>query len=369
MYNNFKDLHNMFGNTIKQTVNFKKIFTNTLVKSKMSGKKFSFVFILKIAIVLLGIYILFLLYSRNLYQNTYFNKKHIENFQNNDGTTHKQTTNNDETFSLTQSEKYVEKKFPDLFDDFYVDFYDDIMYDNIKNRFELENLNKMMALDENKEHASILDVGSGTGHHINLYNKNGMSVKGLELSKSMIKRSKENYPEIDITYGDATDMGLFDEGEFTHIQCLYFTIYYMNDKRSFLENCFKWLKPGGYFAIHLVDRLNFDPIVNTANPLFMVSPQKYAKKRITSSAIQFKGISYKANFDIDKRNDQAKFTEVFKDDTTGKIRKNIHEFYMPKHTEIVKMVQDAGFTLKSKLDLVGCQYEYQYIYVFYKPSS
>ena len=36
--------------------------------------------------------------------------------------------------------------------------------------------------------------------------------------------------------------------------------------------------PGGYFVLHLVNRDKFDPILNTADPLHIVSAQKYAKK-------------------------------------------------------------------------------------------
>ena len=52
----------------------------------------------------------------------------------------------------------------------------------------------------------------------------------------------------------------------------------------------------GYFALHLVDRDQFDPILEAANPLYILSPQKYAKKRITNSIVKFDNFDYKANF-------------------------------------------------------------------------
>lgn len=370
MKQTFNDISKLFGSTMNNVIKTglgslsgKKSITKSVFRNP--------IFYVKLLLVLLCFYFIYKLYTTSLYNEAYYVKQGRENFQNNneqkDKNMREKQTNN-ETFSLNQTEKYVEKKGINLYDDFYVDFYDDIVYDNQKNSFELENLNKIMGLDDNsmKQNASILDVGSGTGHHIYLYHKNGYTVQGLEKSQSMITRSNENYPGVDVKLGDATDTYLYEEGDFTHIQCLYFTVYYMKNKKQFFDNCYRWLKPGGYFAIHLVDRVNFDPIVNTANPLFLVSPQKYAKERITSSIIQFKGISYKANFDLQKDKDISKFTETFKDDKTGKIRKNIHEFYMPNHMNIVKMIQESGFTLKAKLDMVKCQYEYQYIYVFYK---
>ena len=53
----------------------------------------------------------------------------------------------------------------------------------------------------------------------------------------------------------------FPADTFTHITCLYFTIYYIKDKRLFFENCFKWLKPHGVLVIHLVNMNKFDPIL------------------------------------------------------------------------------------------------------------
>ena len=43
----------------------------------------------------------------------------------------------------------------------------------------------------------ILDIGSGTGHHVNLFNKNNNSVIGIDKSPAMIKIAKQNYPELD----------------------------------------------------------------------------------------------------------------------------------------------------------------------------
>jgi hypothetical protein len=35
---------------------------------------------------------------------------------------------------------------------------------------------------------------------------------------------------------------------------------------------------------------------------------------------------------------------------------------------IVQFAQDAGFTLHSKIDMVKCAYENQFLYVFVKPN-
>jgi hypothetical protein len=130
----------------------------------------------------------------------------------------------------------------------------------------------------------------------------------------------------------------------------------------------KWLKPGGYLIVHLVDRDNFDPILPPGNPLLYVSPQKYAKKRITTTKVKFDDFSYSADFQLDDKTNIATFTEKFKNDSDGKIRKNEHIMYMPTIDVIVKQAQQVGFILDAEVDMLNCQYEYQYLYMFIKPN-
>ena len=128
-----------------------------------------------------------------------------------------------------------------------------------------------------------------------------------------------------------------------------------------------WLRPGGYLVLHLVNRNKFDPILNTADPLHLVSAQKYAKKRILKSLIKFKDFSYKAVFDL-KGDNQAEFVETITDDKTKNIRQNTHKLYMPTQKHILSLAKSSGFILKGKVDMVSAQYEYQYLYILYKPA-
>ena len=63
----------------------------------------------------------------------------------------------------------------------------------------------------------------------------------------------------------------FDAQSFTHITCLYFTIYYIKDKTRLFKNCYDWLKPGGYMVLHLVNRNMFDPILNLSEKKICMS--------------------------------------------------------------------------------------------------
>jgi SAM-dependent methyltransferase len=272
--------------------------------------------------------------------------------------------NNKFVEGFEQQDKFLVKSGSGIYDDFYAKIYDYLVFNNLKDDYEVGYI---MNSASPSSQSKILDVGCGTGHHVASLGSKGLDVIGIDISPSMIKKAKENFPDYKFNVGDALDGNTFGPNSFTHILCMYFTIYYFKDKTQFFNNCFKWLMPGGYLIVHLVDRDNFDPILPPGNPLLYVSPQRYAKERITSTKVKFTDFSYSADFKLDDKNDKALFVEKFKNDSDGKVRKNEHEMYMPDIQQIVDEAQACGFIVESKADLLQCQYEYQYLYVLVKP--
>lgn len=272
-------------------------------------------------------------------------------------------TSDIETFE-ENSKKYIIKKNNSIYDDFYVNIYDELLYSNVKNEYEIgEIINKTKPTKK----SIILDVGSGTGHHIGKLKELGFNnVTGLDKSKCMINKSKKNYPKCNFKKGDILDPMQFRSSQFTHITCLYFTIYLFKDKRQFFNNCYNWLMPGGYLIVHLVNENSFDPIVPAGDVFHGISPQNYSDKRITSSVVKFKNNDYKANFEI--KNSIGKMKESFKNTKTGKVRMNEHILYMPSRSNIVKLAKDSGFILDNKSDMKRCGYDNQYLYIFQKPN-
>ena len=266
---------------------------------------------------------------------------------------------------FTQQKKFVLKEGIDCYDGFYSEIYDDLVYDEVKNDFEVGELERLI---KPTRKSRILDIGSGTGHHVNLMKKLGAHSEGVDISPSMVEISQRKYKDCKFKQGNALDSMLYPRNSFSTITCFYFTIYYMEDKQKFINNVYDWLMPGGYFVLHLVNRDKFDPILNTADPLHIVSAQKYAKKRITNSLVKFKDFQYKANFELDKENNLAEFKEDMIDDKTKNVRQNIHKLYMIPQKKIISMAKQVGFILQGKIDLVQTQYGYQYLYLMYKPE-
>ena len=68
-----------------------------------------------------------------------------------------------ETFA-SSDEKFIYKN-KGLYDDFYTNVYDELVHNEQKNKFEVGEIAKYV------DTGKALDIGSGTGHHVNLLTK------------------------------------------------------------------------------------------------------------------------------------------------------------------------------------------------------
>ncbi len=265
---------------------------------------------------------------------------------------------------MTIEENVVYKEGNDLYDDFYANIYDYLVFNSVKNNYEVGIIINNSAPTSK---SVIADIGCGTGHHVADLSAKNFKVIGIDISPAMIKKSKNKYPNSEFKLGNALDNSLFQHQYLTHILCLYFTVYYFKEKQQFFYNCMDWLMPGGFLFVHLVDREKFDPILPPGNPLYVVSPQKYAKERITKTKVTFNDFVYTSNFNFNKENDISTFDEKFKFND-GKIRKQQQKLYMEDTATIVNIAQECGFILHGKIDMVKCAYDNQYLYIFVKPT-
>lgn len=265
-----------------------------------------------------------------------------------------------------QNDKFLFKRDTAVYDDFYSSIYDFLVYNDVKDEYEIGIIiNRTNPTTK----SVILDVGCGTGHHVGLLAKQKFNVIGIDISPSMIQKAKENYPSCQFVVGNVLNSGQFPFSKFTHVLCLYFTVYYFDNKETFFRNVFDWLMPGGFFILHLVDREKFDPILPAGNPLYIVSPQKYAKERITKSKVAFDKFKYESNFIQDISDPtQSTFEEkfVFNDGTS---RHHEHRFYMEPHQDILVLAKQVGFLVQGEINMIKCAYENQYLYILTKQAN
>lgn len=266
---------------------------------------------------------------------------------------------------MTQKERFVSKKGDAVYDTFYSGIYDDLFFKKFSTQYEIGTIiNETSPTQESK----ILDIGSNTGNVVGLLHNRGYeNTIGLDKSESMIEVSREKYPDSKFKVGDAAKSMLFDRGSFTHIMLLNLSFYHFKDQRGLLQNCFDWLVPGGYLIINLVNKNKFNPLPPATNPLFLVSPQRFAKKRITKGKAVFNNFDYESNFSVFP-NDVVMFQEIFKDTTTGNVRQNELGLYMPDRKAVLSMATQIGYNVLGLFDLVKGQKEYQYLYILYKPN-
>jgi ubiquinone/menaquinone biosynthesis C-methylase UbiE len=259
-----------------------------------------------------------------------------------------------------QKEKFKENsEVEDIYDKEYSELYDDLVLNGIKIDYELGKILEIMG-NKNKK---LLDVGCGTGEHIGKLSNMNIECTGLDLSKHMIEKAKNKFSKPTYDVGDVDNSMRYVESSFDGILCTYFTIYYIKNKRQFFDNTYKWLKPGGYLFLHLVDRENFDTLMNISNPISLVNIQDYVKDRITSSVAEFNDFSYKAKFNLNGRNTTFEETFKFK---SGNVRKNVHNLDMESQKEIISYAKESGYSLHKTIDLGNTKYKNEYLYVLQK---
>ena len=260
-----------------------------------------------------------------------------------------------------QTGDFVFNKGKDIWTKFYCSIYDSLVLDKTKNKYEFKEIITSTKPDKNSK---FLDIGSGTGHHVNMFVQNGFKAVGIDSSHEMVQKAKENYPDLKFYNTDVLNSSQFQNNVFTHATMFYMTIYYIQNKKDAFYNIYNWLKSGGYMIIHLVNRDEFDPRIEASDPLHNVNPQKYAKERITKSYVKFNDFQYKGEFILDDEN--SKYVETMKADVGSNAIKNEHNYYMETQKDIVEQANSVGFKLKGRINMSICYYPFEYLYVFQK---
>ena len=241
---------------------------------------------------------------------------------------------------INQTQKFSLIKGPSIFDEFYSTVYDDIITDNVKDEYQIGTIiNKTGPTNK----SLVLDIGSGTGNIVNLFNEKNINEIGLDKSASMVNIAKSKFPNLTFNQGDATNIMLYPAHSFTHITCLNDTIHYIKNKNSLIKNIYEWLIPGGYFIVAVNTSEDFSPSKNNKS-LFNTFTYKSSTENVDGHLV---------------------FSEIFKDND-NKIRKQEHKLYV--NDDIVKVAQDNGFVIESKYNLSPVGYQNKQLYIFYKPE-
>ncbi|NBO70645.1 class I SAM-dependent methyltransferase [bacterium] len=264
----------------------------------------------------------------------------------------------------------------ELFDEFYASVYDNLT--QLAGRYprELALIMTQWKKTTSVENMDVLDCGCGTGIATVLFAKQGVnSVVGLDKSEYMLRRArnvtilaadlpKEQREAVQFIQGDMMQEFTFSPGQFSHACLLFFTAYYAGDTVGLFRNLFHWIRPGGQLAIEVVNKYKFDPMLESASPFTGISMQKYSKKRITKSKVEFDKFSYEAEFDL--KDPDAEFRETFRFKDKS-VRRQRHTMNMKDIHEMVKLAQNAGWNYNGYIDLITAGFEYAYVLMFTHP--
>lgn len=106
-----------------------------------------------------------------------------------------------------------------------------------------------------KELRDILIPGIGYGRNAQVFRENGMSVTGIEISKTAIELAKKNYgSDMTIYHGSVSDMP-FDNKKYDGIFC-YALIHLLNsnERAKLISNCYSQLAENGYMVFAVVSK-------------------------------------------------------------------------------------------------------------------
>jgi len=286
--------------------------------------------------------------------------------------------------SMSAKNRQIIQQDPDkVYDPIYANIYKQVYvkYSGERIQFEVDDLITKTQLRKYENKGILVDLGCGTGEHLNsiavkLGDKGGdkkmnVELAGVDNSSSMLYYAKKYDPPIYLRLikEDILNPDIFANNSITHITCYQFVIYELGSEKNMeklFQNIHNWLKPGGYFIVHLVDREKFDPVPDVSAPFVGIFPQDYYKKRNNVAKVHFSDYIYNSEFKSKPKSIKATLNEeiIFKNKPI--IRRQKVEYIIPTVQKMVDKIGKSGFELEDSTNLDQVEYSYQYIFYFKK---
>jgi SAM-dependent methyltransferase len=225
------------------------------------------------------------------------------------------------------------------------------LYERVFNSIDRFNMDydmiKKLTLSNYKKDIAILDAGCGVGQHYNLLYKDYKNTIGVDKSENMLKRAKIKTPTGNYILGDLANENLFMPGKFSHILCLYDTLYHNNSETEMqliLSNLYYWLKKDGIVCLHIIDVDKIDPGPREFTQYY--HDDKNRKHAIT----YFDKFTHDAYWEKSNKNNLVIYNQKYLLENGNKLVKG-YKFYIPPKNDIIKMVQDANFKIIDIVEL------------------
>ncbi len=158
------------------------------------------------------------------------------------------------------------------------EFYFDIESQHRKIEQDIDIIRSLLM---RKESPTVLDLGCGTGEHLNRLKRYGVHCTGIDNSDAMLAVAKKRFPR-DITF-ENSDLRSFDYySRFDLVMSLFGSMDYLiedDEVDSLFWNTWRAMKPDGYGLFEL---WNADPVRKIGNkPMSPVSQSKHGHSFIS----------------------------------------------------------------------------------------
>jgi SAM-dependent methyltransferase len=107
---------------------------------------------------------------------------------------------------------------------------------------------------------SCMDLGCGTGILCDLLHQSGIDASGTDLSESMIRTAKDNFPHLD--FAVANMITFCPDRQFDLVTCTGDALNHImstDDVQTIFRNVYRYLSPGGYFIFDILNEQEVSP--------------------------------------------------------------------------------------------------------------
>jgi len=180
---------------------------------------------------------------------------------------------------------------------------------------------------------TILDVGCGTGRHLEILVKNGFNGIGIDANKKLIMYARKLFPHINFIVADMKNIKL--QSKFDAIICLCGVLHYSetnNEIKYIINSFYRLLNPGGVLVLDNINAIGF------------INRFKFKKHLTTKKPFNLFGLRCDVEHNIIEQKQILKEIRTISDLKTGTIvQKDQTKFRLFFPEELSLYLENSGF--------------------------
>lgn len=170
-----------------------------------------------------------------------------------------------------------------------------VLYNN-KHQFVPEYGKSLIQYVNTSKDQIILDIGCGTGVLTNELTRNGAKVIGTDISGSMLQKSKEQYPHIEVHLIDATKLTFYDKFDTVFSSSVF---HWIHDQDCLLTGVYQALKPGGLLVCEFGAKMCLKTIWDAFGEATLRHGHRFSSPHYYPTVDEYKKQLIDANFQVE----------------------------------------------------------------------